>query len=153
MSIFSPCRVKSSPMGQKKDKTEKEKQPSVSLGHNIREFRKARGWSQTDLAERIGSHLSHVNRVETGKYTPALDFVIKTALAFGVSVDALLADQNNPLDDVKIENKEVAERIRLIEALDANERDALFTVIDSMLTKKKMKDLLNADENRIHQER
>lgn len=139
-------------MRNKKDQNKKEKQPPVSLGHNIREFRKARGWSQTDLAERIGSHLSHVNRVETGKYTPALDFVINVARAFGVSIDALLADQNDALEEIKIENKEIAERIRLLESLDDKERDALLTVIDSMLTKKKMKDLLNADENRNNKE-
>jgi transcriptional regulator with XRE-family HTH domain len=129
-------------MKKQKKLSSRERQAPQGLASNIRNLRKARGWSQTALAERIGAHLSHVNRVETGKYTPSLDFIVKVAEAFGVTVDDIVADQNDVLKEVRVEDKELSERIRLLESLDKKERDAIITVIDSMLTKKKMLDLL-----------
>ena len=52
-------------------------------------MRNIQGWSQTQLAEQIGSHLSHINRIETGKYNPSLDVVQKPASVFDVSIDYL----------------------------------------------------------------
>lgn len=114
------------------------------LAANMRALRKAKGWSQSELAERIGVHLTHVSRVETGKYVPALDFVVRAAHAFGVGVDALLAAPDSGLQEVRVEDKDLAERLHLLEALDADERQALIKVIDSMLTKHRMRQLLEA---------
>jgi|GEM_PF-858299 len=122
---------------------------SSNLARNMKALRKAHGWSQSDLAERTGAHLTHVNRVETGKYNPSVDFVVKVAAAFGVSVDALLnAQEEDGLQEVRIEDKDLAERLRLLESLDKEERDALIKVMDSMLTKQRMRQLLS--ESPIH---
>ena len=126
-----------------KDKIQPQEQISIaSLASNMKRLRKARKWSQSDLAERIGVHLTHVSRVETGKYIPALDFAIKVAQAFGISVDALLCEQADGFQDVRIEDKNLAERLRLLESLDKNERNALMTVIDAMLTKNRIRQML-----------
>ena len=37
----------------------------MSLGDNIRRIRKAKGWSQRVLAERICTDASYINRIET----------------------------------------------------------------------------------------
>ncbi len=42
----------------------------MALAENLKRLKKERGWSQTQLAEQIGSHLSHINRIETGRYNP-----------------------------------------------------------------------------------
>lgn len=108
----------------------------------MRTLRKAKGWSQGDLAERIGAHLTHISRVETGKYTPGLDFVLKVARAFGISVDTLVSSQGDASAEVRIEDKDLAERIRLMDSLDSEERRALIVVIDSMLTKQRIRRFL-----------
>lgn len=118
---------------------------SSVLATNPRRFRKEKGWSQQELADRIGAHLTHVSRVETGKYAPSLDFVVNAAKTLEVTMDALLSERENALQDVRIEGKEVAERVRLLESLDKREREALITVIDSMLTKHKMRRLLQKE--------
>ena len=114
-----------------------------TLARNMRELRKTKGWSQGELAERIGAHLTHVSRVETGKYTPGLDFVVKAAGALGVSLDALLSERSDLAREVRIEDKDLAERLRLIETLDKREREAVITVIDAMLTKQRVRRLLD----------
>lgn len=112
-----------------------------TLAQNLKALRKARGWSQADLAHRTGVHITHVSRVETGKYLPAIDFVMKTAKAFGVSLDQLLGDlEEQP--EITIEDKDLAERVRLLESLAKDERDALVKVIDAVLTKHRIQQIL-----------
>lgn len=41
------------------------------------------GMTQTELAERIGTKKSNISRLESGRYNPSLDFLIKVAEALG----------------------------------------------------------------------
>lgn len=117
----------------------------MNLSKNLRKLRKKKGWSQTQLAEQIGSHLSHINRIETGKYNPSLDVVQKLASVFEVSIDYLISDTEEDYKEVKIENKGLMERIKLIDTLDEEDRVALIRIIDSMLTKKKILSLVTRE--------
>lgn len=138
MSMKHTKNQKSVPNPKKEDAS-----PVLSaLAINLRALRKAKGWSQADLASRIGVHLTHVSRVELKMYLPSVDFVVKAADAFGVSVDGLLKSQEDGLQEVKIEDLELGERLRLLEKLEKPERDALITVIDSMLTKHRIRQFL-----------
>ena len=124
----------------------------MSLADNLKRLRKKRGWSQTQLAEQIGSHLSHINRIETGKYNPSLDVVQKLASTFDVTIDYLVSDTDEDFKEVRIEDKNLMERVKLIDSLEEDDKAALIRVIDSMLTKKKILNLItkeNAAEQRL----
>ena len=124
----------------------------MSLADNLKRLRKKRGWSQTQLAEQVGSHLSHINRIETGKYNPSLDVVQKLAAAFDVTIDYLVSDTDEDFKEVRIEDKNLMERVKLIDSLEEDDKAALIRVIDSMLTKKKILNLItkeNAAEQRV----
>jgi transcriptional regulator with XRE-family HTH domain len=124
----------------------------MGLADNLKRLRKKRGWSQTQLAERIGSHLSHINRLETGKYNPSLDVVQKLAAVFDVTIDYLVSDTDEDFKEVRIEDKNLMERVKLIDSLEEDDKTALIRVIDSMLTKKKILNLItkeNAAEQRV----
>lgn len=60
---------------------------------------------------------------------------------FAVSADQLLNDDENSVVD--IQNHEFNEQLALINQLDEDEKNALIKIINSMLTKKRMKDLLD----------
>ena len=128
----------------KKKKAAAPKDELSPLARNLRALRSERGWSQGELAERIGVHLTHVSRVETGKYTPGLEFVVEAARAFGITVDQLVSEHPDDLQEVRLEDKELSERIRLLESLDERDRDALFTIMDAVVTKQRMKQVLEA---------
>jgi transcriptional regulator with XRE-family HTH domain len=117
----------------------------MGLADNLKRLRKKQGWSQTQLAEQIGSHLSHVNRIETGKYNPSLDVVQKLASVFDVSIDYLVSDTEEDFKEVRIEDKSLLERVKLIDSLDKEDKTALIRVIDSMLTKKKILHLITQE--------
>ncbi len=55
----------------------------------LREIRKARGWTQTELASRAGFKPSAIGHWEIGRRTPSWPNAIRLAAALGTSLDAL----------------------------------------------------------------
>ncbi len=49
----------------------------VSLGLNIAFYRKKKGLTQAQLAEKLNISLSHVGGIEQGKHSAALDLIWK----------------------------------------------------------------------------
>ena len=121
----------------------------MALAVNIKRLRKKKGWSQSELAEKIEFSLSHITRIETGKYNPSLSVAMKLAEVFDVSLDQLV---NDPEDDSKgttIKDKALAERIKLIDSLDPEDREVLIRMADTMLTKQKILQLLTQQEKSL----
>ncbi len=119
----------------------------MALANNIKRLRKKNRWSQAELADRIDTHVSHVNRIETGKYKPSVDVLTKLAYIFEVSLDYLVSETEDDFKEVTIQDKALAERVKLIDSLDPEDREALIRVVDSMLTKKKILHLITQEDN------
>ena len=61
-----------------------------NLAENIRSFRKGMGFTQEQLAERLGITLAAVSKWERGTSEPDLAYIMDLAEIFHVSVDALI---------------------------------------------------------------
>jgi putative transcriptional regulator len=59
------------------------------LTNSLREARTARGWTQADLAERVGVTRKTINTVENGVFTPSTLLALKLARALETTVEAL----------------------------------------------------------------
>ncbi|MCR5261902.1 MAG: helix-turn-helix domain-containing protein [Candidatus Gastranaerophilales bacterium] len=59
-----------------------EKEIRKAIGKNIAKFRKQKGLSQKELAEKLGIGCPNVSYIETGKYAPRLNTLIKMAQIF-----------------------------------------------------------------------
>lgn len=105
---------------------------------NVKRLRKERGWSQANLADKMGVHTNHVNRMETGKYNPSLDTLIKLAETFEVPLDYLVYNKNDSLEEVRIEDQAFAEKIKLLNTIQEDDKNAIFRFIDAILTRDKM---------------
>jgi putative transcriptional regulator len=53
----------------------------------LRVLRAERGWSQQDLADRLGVSRQTVNAIETGRYDPSLPLAFRIARTFGATVE------------------------------------------------------------------
>ena len=53
----------------------------------LAELRAARGWSQSDLADRLGVSRQTVNALERGKYDPSLPLAFKIADLFALRIE------------------------------------------------------------------
>lgn len=62
----------------------------------VREMREAKGWSQGELARRLGVSRQTINAVETDKYDPSLPLALRMALLFEVPVPSLFIDDWTP---------------------------------------------------------
>ena len=90
------------------------------LGENIRELRKARGYSQETLAQELNVVRQTVSKWEKGLSVPDADMLEKLAAVFEVSADALLgksagaekADENEIARQLAILNEQLARQHR-----------------------------------------
>ena len=57
--------------------------------NRLKELRATRGWSQSDLAERLGVSRQSVNAIETGRYDPSLPLAFAIAELFGLAIEAI----------------------------------------------------------------
>ncbi|KAB5625837.1 helix-turn-helix transcriptional regulator [Pseudomonas putida] len=59
------------------------------MNNRIRELRSGRGWSQAELAERLGVSRQTVNAIETGRYDPSLPLAFSIAGVFELSIEEI----------------------------------------------------------------
>lgn len=52
----------------------------------LREVRKSQGMTQESLADRVGTKKSNISRLESGRYNPSLDFLVKVAGGLGKQI-------------------------------------------------------------------
>ena len=60
--------------------------PREDVVRQLREVRKAEGMTQEHLAERVGTKKSNISRLESGRYNPSLDFLVKVADGLGKQI-------------------------------------------------------------------
>ena len=66
------------------------------MENHLKAMREARGWSQGELARRLGVSRQTINAVETDKYDPSLPLALRMAKLFEVPVDQLFLDTWEP---------------------------------------------------------
>lgn len=55
----------------------------------VKALRMAKGWTQEELAKKVGVSRQSINSIERGKYIPSLPLALMFARVFGSSIDAL----------------------------------------------------------------
>lgn len=66
------------------------------MENRLRGLREAAGWSQGELARRLGVSRQTINAVETDKYDPSLPLALRMAKLFAVSVPEIFIDRWEP---------------------------------------------------------
>ena len=59
----------------------------------LRALRDAKGWTQADLAGRLGVSRQTINAIETEKYEPSLSLAFRIARLFRQPIEAIFDDQ------------------------------------------------------------
>lgn len=66
------------------------------LGERVRALRKARGWRQAELGEKIGLSHKAISTLESGRRGISVEKLIELAYALRVSTDYLLGITDDP---------------------------------------------------------
>ena len=61
--------------------------PGVDMKNRIRVLRAEKGWSQAELAEKVGVSRNSINAVENGKFDPSLPLAFRIADAFELKIE------------------------------------------------------------------
>jgi len=121
----------------------------MKIQDKIKKLRKNKGLGQKQLAEIVGINTTHLSRLETGRYLPSIEVLKKLADALQVSTDYLLSDTDEDAKEITIQDQSFVDKIRLIDSLDEKEKETVINVIDAMLTKKKMLNLLTEKHEHV----
>ena len=61
----------------------------------LRSVRTSLGITQELLAERVGTKKSNISRLESGRYNPSLEFLVKVADGLGKKVQVKIGEDND----------------------------------------------------------
>ncbi len=106
------------------------------LGRRVVELRKARGLTQVEMAERLGTTQSFVSKYEGGELRLHGVLILKLAAALRVSTDELLGFAGKePAVKPAVKDRRLWRRITAIDRLSKRDRAALVRTIDAFLSK------------------
>ena len=103
-----------------------------TIGQRIARFRKQKGITQQQLADKIGITQTLVSDYETGRIRLFDEMVIRIALALNVATDTLLGLKGEKIQNQK-HSLRIFKRINRIEKLSPAKQKSLFQIIDGFL--------------------
>jgi transcriptional regulator with XRE-family HTH domain len=101
------------------------------VGKRIARLRKERGYSQDELARKIGIIQVLVSNYELGKLRLHGEMVVRFAKALGVSADEILGMK--PVQPASAPKGRLLKRLRAVELLSKTDQRAVLKHIDSLL--------------------
>ena len=100
----------------------------MSFPARLAALRKECGFTQQQMADKIGMHVSQLKRYEAGASQPTIEVFRRIALALNVSADMLLfeAAERGPEEHLKLQFEALSQ-------VDEKEREAVETMIAGVL--------------------
>lgn len=77
----------------------------TAIGNRIRELRKSKGYTQAQLAEYVGIHEKHISRLESGKYFPSFESMIKIFKVLDYDLNSILCKTECVVKDNPVKKK------------------------------------------------
>lgn len=115
----------------------------MHLGEIVKKIRKEKGLLQKQVASELGIGYTNYNKMENGNREPSVKELQLLAKLFSMTADQILNFEGQIPQEVSIEDKKDFEKINLINELDEEDKQTVFKIIETMLTKKKFKDFFN----------
>lgn len=69
------------------------KEIRTEFAKQMREIRLSQNLTQQVLADRVGTKKSNISRMESGRYNPSLDFMVRVADCMGKHISITLEEQ------------------------------------------------------------
>ena len=126
----------------------------MEIGQKIRAIREAKGMTAREVAARSeGMGTPSYSRIETGASEPTIDSLRRIAAALGVKIGDLLDEDFQP-EPLSTQDASLVAKVKMIESLDEEERKIVFSLVDALAGKRKLKEELGkflAGANRLLQ--
>lgn len=116
----------------------------MALHERIRKLRQERGWTQTELGERIHVHQKQVSSYERGVNVPSTDILIKLAEVFDVTLDYLAFNSQGGASKLNIQDRELLRRFEAVDSLPDTYRNLAKEMLDLLVLKHRFQQLANS---------
>lgn len=100
----------------------------MSFPERLAALRKESGFTQQQMADKIGMHVSQLKRYESGASQPTIEVFRRIVLALNVSADMLLFEEGERGPDERLKLQ-----FEALSHLDEHEREAVQTMIAGVL--------------------
>jgi len=92
------------------------------------------------MAARVGLGISHYSKIEKGQREASVELLDNLANLYGITIDQIVHPDMDVPKEVSVEDKTASEQVKLIAELDEKDKSVVFSMIETMLTKKRFKD-------------
>lgn len=120
----------------RKPRSPAEKKADIELGRRLAQLRKERGFTQIELAEKLGIVQAIISDYERGKLRPHHEMLARLAVALQVSADQLLGLKTQPQKSSPL-NRRFLRRLQAVDKLPQRDQEALLRTIDAFLSARK----------------
>ena len=104
-----------------------------SIGKRLSRFRKERGYTQRELAKKIGITHNLVSDYETGRLMPNGEMVVRFALTLNVTADEILGLKPGKRQAGKNPSLKIVRRLDKIASMPPAKQKAFLQTIDALL--------------------
>ena len=101
----------------------------TKIGNRITELRKAKGWSQGDLANEVNASREAIGKYERNEAIPSVENAKKIAQVLGVSLDYLVSKD----DSLEVVDVDMLNRMREIQRLSEDDKSTIIKIIDAFI--------------------
>ena len=113
-----------------------------NLGDRIKDLRKQKNLSQSELADKVGISYAQIGRYETKGSQPPAVTLKKIADALGISPDFLIYGTSDEKAKTKLNDAELINQFKAIESMDEEDKNVIKKLIDAFITKKQLQKLV-----------
>lgn len=111
------------------------------FAQRLRELRKSKSLSQTELGQLAGLHYTHIGRFEREASRPSGDTLMRLADALGVTSDYLLDGATHEAAKARFEDRELLKQFQEVEQLPDEDKNVVKKLLDAFLAKKQLQAL------------
>jgi transcriptional regulator with XRE-family HTH domain len=112
------------------------------LGDRIKDLRKQKNLSQSELADKVGISYAQIGRYETKGSQPPAETLKKIADALGVTPDFLIYGTSGEKAKTKLKDADLIQQFQAIESMDEEDKNVVKKLIDAFITKKQLQKLV-----------
>lgn len=126
------------PRMARRPQSNEERKANAALGKRIALLRKQRGFTQVELAERLGVIQSVISSYEVGRVRPSPEAIVKICESLDLTADQLLGRAKTSKAIVgagggDVLDRRFVRRLRLLKKLPKRDQDALLRTIDAFI--------------------
>ena len=109
----------------------------MAFSERVAQLRKQHGWTQQELAERVGVKVLQIRRYENGSSQPTLEVIKRLVVALNVTADELIfeAGERGPSEDLRLQFEALSQ-------FDPEDRQVAKAVLESLILKHQAKQSL-----------